>query len=317
MQSMQRFLKVLTIIGLTSAVGSSARHVDFQWPDSSHYWRALVNVNQYIETYLRTHPQWFSQDRLATDFAVQDVPAGGQEAAAERYKKVRKMLESKKMWVGTYVSGTTVLPESEENHYPYSAVPIEQLPATTHYSGSWPGHPSRRTVDISDAGSRRALELGIRRLWEKEPAPLRFIDNMPPHPRVLKTQPWETSCKYIQELREMGESLGSVVIFNIAMHVGALSDQDTRQLIQAVGHGGICLEMPWSATIRRDQAATKEAERRYLQLLDSGMAIVMIAVKTPEGDLKHWVQSWRRPEDHVYLGAAFFKPPDPSIYMLQ
>lgn len=314
---MQGLFKILTIIALTGAIGSPARHTAFQWPDSSRYWRALVNVNQYIALYIKNHPQWFSQDRLVTDFSVIDVPANGEEGAAKQYKTVRKLMESRGMYVGTYISGTSVLPQSEQNHYPIGAVSIEQMPATAHYMGSWPGHPTRRMVDISDDDTRHALEAQIRKFWESVPAPIRFVDNIPPHPKVLKTQPWDVSCKYMQELRGIGESLGSRVLFNIAMHVSDLSDREAQQLIQAVGQGGILLEMPWSANIRKNPDATARAQKRYRQLLDSGMAIVMIPVKTPEDDLANWIRSWRKPKDNLYVSTVFTKAPPAAVYAVQ
>jgi hypothetical protein len=314
---MQTSLRIVGLIALAGAVGSSAEHVVFQWPDSSHYCRALVNANQHIEFYIKKHPQWFSQDKLVTDFSIIDVPVGGQEAAAKQYNSLRKLLESRRMYVGTYISGTTALPDAEQNHYPYGAVSIEQMPGTAHYSGSWPGHPTRRTVDISDLETRHALEGQIRRLWETVPAPIRFVDNIPPHPKVLKMQPWEVSCAYMQELRGIGESLGSRVLFNIAMHVGDLSDREAQQLMQAVGQGGIVLEMPWHANVRRDPAATARAQKRYRQLLDSRMAMVMIPVKTPEDVLATWIRTWRKPTDNLYVSTVFTKPPSASVYVAQ
>jgi hypothetical protein len=303
------------LISLLALAISSARNSAFQWPDSSRYWRALVNVNQYAASYIKNHPQWFSQDRLVTDFAVHGVR--DQALGGEQYSTVRKLLESKKMYVGTYISGTTVLPASEQTGYPHEAVSTEELPSTARYKGSWSGHASRRYIDVSDADTRHALEAGIRKLWESSPAPVRFVDNMPPHPKVDATQSWELSCKYISELRGVGESLGSRVIFNIPMHVASLSDQETRQLIEAVGQNGIALEMPWHANVRRSPQATVQAAKRYRQLLDSGMAIVMIPVNTPEDELTNWVRSWRKTTDYLYLGGAFWKQPDMSIYRLE
>jgi hypothetical protein len=303
------------LIALATLAASSARNSAFEWPDSRTYWRALVNVNQYVASYIKSHPQWFSQDRLVTDFAVRDVR--DQALAGEQYSTVRKLLESKKMYVGTYVSGTTVLPESEQKRYPHETVSVEEMPPTARYKGSWPGHASRRYIDVSDPDTRHALEAGIRRLWARFPTPVRFVDNMPPHPKVQAKLPWEVSCKYMAELRGVGESLGSRVIFNIPMHVAFLSDQDTRQLIEAVGQNGIALEMPWHANVRRSPQATAQAAKRYRQLLDSGMAIIMIPVNTPEDELTNWVRTWRKSTDHLYLSGAFWKQPDMSIYRVQ
>lgn len=307
---MKRLLIVLALALLAIFTALlPARNRSFEWPDSSRYWRALVNVNQYIETTIKNHPQWFSQDKLVTDFKILDVPPGGEGQAAQEYKKLRHLLDGKGMYVGTYVSGTTVLPQSEQVFYPHGAVSVEQLPQNTRYKGSWPGHETRKVVDISDSASRHALEAGIKQLWESEPAPLRYVDNIPPHPSAGKEQPWSVSCAYMTELREMGESGGSRVIFNIAGHLGEMTDSETQALIQAVGQGGISLEMPWSPVIRRSPDATARAQKRYRQLLDSGMGIVLIPVNTPEDELTQWVGSWRKPSDHIYIALPFFKPP--------
>jgi hypothetical protein len=308
---MKTYLQISTIALLaTFTLSSSAKSRAFEWPDSSRYWRVMINVNQYVQTYIKIHPQWFSQDRLVTDFKILSVPPGGEDQAAKEYKSVRHLLESKGMYVGTYVSGTTLLPESEQAFYPHGAVSIEQLPATTHFKGSWAGHQTRKIVDISDVASRRALEASIKRLWESVPAPLRFVDNTPAHPSVAKMQPWAATCAYMTEMRELGESVGSRVIFNIAVNVGEMSDSDTRALIQAVGEGGLSIEMPWSPVIRRSKEATARAQKRYRQLLDTGMGIILIPVNTPEDELTQWVQSWRKRSDHIYIALPFQKPPN-------
>jgi hypothetical protein len=315
---MKKLVKFSTLLGVVALVASPAKNITFQWPDSSHYWRVLINVNQYIDSYLKNHPQYFAKDKLVTDLSVIDIPAGGREAAAKQYKSVRKKLEARGMAVGTYVSGSTVIPETEQNHYPPANVSIEQMPPNSKYAGSWPGHTTRRIVDIADADTRHALQAGIRQLWENVPAPLRFVDNVPAHRKVSSsTPPWEATCKHIEELRKIAESLGSRVVLNIPMHVGELSDQEARQLMEAVGQNGIALEMPWSEGIRKSNEATKRAANRYRQFLDSGMAIILIAVKTPEGQLTAWVGSWRKPTDHIYIASPFFKQPDMSLYMLQ
>jgi hypothetical protein len=307
-------LYVLAVMVVPGALGGSSAKA-FDWPDSTNCWRALVNVNQYIESYVKRHPQWFSRDRLVTDFAVHHVV--DERSAAQEYTRVRKLLESKKMYVGTYVSGTSVMPESKLTKYPRETVSFEQMPSTAHYSRSDAKEAERRTIDVSNAETRHALEANIRQLWERFPAPVRFIDNMPPHPKVYRMQPWRVSCEYMAELARIGQRVGSRLVFNIPMSVGEMSDQETRELIEAVGQNGIALEMPWTDVIRRNPDATKRAERRYRELLDTGMAIVMIPVNTPEDELANWVRSWRKPADHLYIAYPFFKPPDASAYALR
>jgi len=292
------------------------RNATFEWPDSSKYWRVLTNVNEAIEYHLKKNPYYFAQDKLVTDFQVGNVPPGDPQAGKKHYESIRKLLVSRGIAVGTYISGSTVLPQSEEDHYPPRAVAIEQMPPTAHYAGSWPGRPSRKYVDLTDADTRHAFQAAIRQIWEATPAPVRFVDNIPPTPK-LGGGPWDVTCTHMHELGEIAASQGSRAIFNMAVHVGELTDREAQQLMDAVGHNGISLEMPWHANIRRSKEATKNAEKRYRQLLDSGMAIEMIPVKTPEDELKAWVTTWRKPTDHLYIAGLFYKPPDPSIHMFQ
>lgn len=306
-----------TLVSVTLAAASSADKVPFQWPNSRDYWRMLVNVNQYAERYVKENPRWFAQDKVVTDLEILDIPAGGRGQAIKRFKGVRTFLQSRGMSVGTYVSGSTVGPEWMQTHYPNWGVSIERMPPNTRYVGSWPGERDRKIVDLSDTESRRALQAGIRRIWEGEPAPIRFVDNIPPHPAVLRMQPWSASCKHMAELRELGESLGARVIFNIPMSVSELSDEDTRELIKAVGGGGISLEMPWTDVIRNSKEATARAKQRYRQLLDGGMGIILIPVNTPEDLLTAWVRTWRKPTDHLYISTPFWKAPDMRVVRLQ
>lgn len=315
---MKTFLRTLPFLSLVIIALAAPNNIAFEWPDASRYWRMLLNVGQQVETYLKNHPQYFSQDKVVTDLAIHPVPPGGEEQAAKDYKRIRKELESRGIAVGTYISGTTVVPESEQKHYPQAAVSIEQMPANARYAGSWPGWPTRKIIDVTDADTRHALQANIKQLWENTPAPVRYIDNIPAHPKVARAAPWEASCQHMQELREMAESMGSRVMFNIPLHVGEMSDRETEQFIRAVGQNGISLEMPWHPTIRQSREATLRAEKRYRQLLDSGMAIVLIPGKSaPEDQLLPWVRTWKKPTDRLYISVPFFRPPDPSVAMVQ
>jgi len=295
-------------------LGCFAKNPPFEWPDSSKHWRVLVNVNQYIESRPR---EWFSQDRLVTDLTVVNVTPGTEGLAVERYKRVRNLLQSRGMYVGTYVSGTTIGPEADQTVYPPSAVTLERMPDSAHYVGSWPGQPDRRIIDVADAPTRQALQAGIKQLWERVPAPIRFVDNAAAHQSTGGKQPWTAYCKNMEEIRKMAESLGSRVIFNISMHTGVLSDEETRQLIQAVGRdNGIALEMPWAPAIRRSKEATAIAKMRYRELLDNGLVVIMIPFETPAEQLAAWVRTWRKSTDHIYLSGIFWKPPE-TVYTLQ
>jgi len=278
-----------------------------QWPDSNKYWRALINVNDYIES---RPPEWFTQDKLVTDFMILNVKPENLAQVQSKYTQVRGLLQSRGMYVGTYISGTTVSPQSTRNTYPPNAVSTEQMPRDARYAGTWPDQPNRKIIDVTDPNTRHALEANIGELWTAVPAPLRFVDNAAFHHAVGGTQPWRAHCEQLAELRALAESQGSRVIFNISLHVGMLSDEEARELIDAVRDNGIALEMPWSPIIQSNPAATAKAQARYRQLLDSGMAIVLIPVNTDQEALAHWVRTWKRPTDHLYMSGIFWKAPD-------
>jgi hypothetical protein len=283
----------------------------FQWPDSSHYWRVLVNVNQYIENYPK---EWFAQDKLVTDLAVRDIKPGERQRAIQRFDVVRQLLESRGLYVGTYVSGTTVGPQAEQNVYPPASVALETMPAGARYVGSWPGQPDRKIIDVTDPDTRHGLQAGIQRLWENVRAPIRFVDNAAVHRSAGRGQPWEAYCENMAEIRKIGEFQGSRVIFNISGHIGTFSDQEMTLLMCAVGSSGIALEMPWAPAIRQSAEATERAKARYRQLLDHGAAVIMIPVNTPEDALTAWVRGWREASDHLYMSGVFWKPPDFKVF---
>jgi hypothetical protein len=297
------FLLLLAFFATSSASISS-----FQWPNANIYWRVLVNVNQYIEKYPK---EWFSRDKVVTDLSVVNVSPGAMGLAADRYRRVRDLLESHGMYVGTYISGTTVGPAADQTVYPAGSVPIEHMPPSARYVGSWPGQPGRRIIDVESDVTRQALQAGIRQLWEATPAPLRFVDNAAAHSSTGGKQPWAGYCKNMEGIRQVAESLGSRVIFNISMHPGMLTDDEALQLTQAVGAGnGIALETPWSPAIRQNTEATAKAEMRYRQLLDSGLTVIMIPTDVAEDQLAAWVNTWRKSTDHIYFSGIFWKPPE-------
>jgi len=304
----------LFLVLLTALAAWPSQSASFQWPDSSHYWRVLVNVNQYIES----RPEsWFVHDKIVTDLQVLDVTPANYSHAVAQYQRVRALLDARGMYVGTYISGRTVGPASDQKVYPPGSVSLEQMPPTARYIGSWPSQPDRKIIDVTDAETRRAFHAGMKQLWEDVPAPIRFVDNAAIHPAVQKTQPWEAYCENMAEIRHLSESMGSRVIFNIAMHVGLMSDEDARELIDAVGpNNGIALEMPWHPNIQKGKDATAKAVARYRQLLDSGLVVIMIPVDESPQMLADWVRTWRKPDDHIYISGIFWKEPDMSVYYL-
>jgi len=306
-------LHVTSVLATLAAFATplTAQQLAFQWPDSSHYWRVLVNVNQYIANYPK---EWFLRDRLVSDLTVRDIKPGELQRAIQHFDSVRKFLEARGLYVGTYISGTTVGPEAEQNVYPPGSVALEAMPLAARYVGSWPGQPNQKIIDVSDPYTRHSLQDGIRRLWENVPAPVRLVDNAAVHRSAGRGQPWRAYCENMRQIRTIAESQGSRVIFNIAAHLGTFSDEEMTQLIRAVGNGGIALEMPWAPAIRQSAEATERAKARYRQLLDSGAAVIMIPVATPEDALTAWVRTWKKEGDHLYISGIFWKAPDSKIY---
>ena len=284
----------------------------FQWPDSSRYSRVIVNAQEGIASYPK---EWFSQDTLVTDLTIADTKNKTSEAAMQQYQALRDLLTSYGLAVGTYISGTTVEPEATETKYPWAVVPLEGMASDSSYVGAVPDEPYRKIIDVNDPATRRSFQANIGKLWEQTSASVRFIDNAAIHPSAGKGQPWASYCQNIKEIRKLGETMGSVQIFNVSLHVGELSDTEANQLIEAVGHDGILLEMPWHQNIRSNAAATERARLRYRQLLDAGMAIIMAEPGAePSSQLVKWVDTWRKPADHLYFAGAFWKAPDPALY---
>ncbi len=302
---------ILGVIGLSNAA-DSPHAAPFQWPDSSHYNRVIVNAQQGVESYPK---EWFSRDSLVTDLTIADVDKGEADSAKQQYRTLRDLLSSYGLAVGTYISGTTVEPLDKETKYPWAVVPLESMPESSLYVGSLPDETYRRIIDVTDPATRHSFQAAIKTMWQENPAPVRFIDNAAVHQSTGKGQPWASYCQNMKELSELGEATNSVQVFNISVHVGELSDAEAAQLIDAVGHSGVLLEMPWHQEIRKDPAATERARLRYRQLLDSGMAIIMAEPGAePSRALVNWVNTWRKPTDHLYFAGAFWKQPDPNLF---
>lgn len=291
-----------------SAIVPSQRLI--AWPDSRDYWRALVNVNQFIDS---RPADWFARDRLITDLSIIEVKPGDTQAAQNEFRSLKTRWASHGIIVGTYVSGRTVIPAADLVQYPASEVTLEQMPSYARYVTTWQGEPRRKIVDLSDPPTRHAFQARIKVIWDGDPAPLRFVDDAAVHSSAGKEQPWTAYCDNMRELRAIAHAAGARVIFNIAAHIGMLSPVEMQQLISAVGTDGISLEMPFHAAIAADPRATEAARKAYRRLLDSGMAVILIPTDGREHVLATWVRTWRRPSDHLYISEPFWKPPDMQV----
>ena len=308
------FASVL-VASINGAEQTSSSLSTFEWPDPETKGTVLVNVTEDVIPYLRNHPEWFFKGELVLSFTV---PLGADRAVAkQQYQQHTELLKARGLVVGTYISGTTTTPEAQLARWPYETVPFERLPDSLRIVGSWSNDSHRKIIDVADAAARHALQAGIRREWQAHPALIRFVDNAAAHRSVGGTQPWDAQCAHIREIREIGESLHCRVVFNVGLHVGFLSDQEASLLIQAVGQNGILLEDPWTPWVRQNELESKKAAARYQQLLEAGMAIVMLPLNVPEDALERWADSWSKPGYHVYFGGAFYKKPTHGVQVAQ
>jgi hypothetical protein len=295
------------------------------WPNADTYWGVLVNVNQYITSYLQSDPTYFTNVKLATDLEVVQVNYNSSTsvaAAQSAYATAYTAMTAKGIMTGNYISGTNVMPLAYESQYPYSIVPEEYMPATSQYCGTWSTQePWRQFVCDGDATTLTVFHGNITKQWMQFPAPIHFVDNAASEEGGDGDQPWPGQCQNIKELNQIAQSLGSRAIFNISMLPGELSDTDMSLLIDALQGGGVSIEQPWEDVVRNNASLTANAVKQYRQLLDAGIAVIMIETNgsgqaTPQ-QLKSWALTWRKPGDRLYLSQIFWQQPDPSIYFLK
>ena len=292
----------------------------FPWPTSNNYNEDFTNARDAITAYITNHPSWFAHVVLTTDLAVNFTNGMSTTTAESIYNSARNALINAQgsggqpILVGTYISGTVVEPQVYESSWPYPRVTQESMPLDAVYSGSYPGYPYEEIIDVTDANTVQALQAGIKNSWAEHPASLYMIDNAAANSIQGGTQPWQAQMNNLMGIREMANAMGSAVVFNISTLVGLMSDSDTNALIQAVGEGNaIMLEDPWDSSIQSDPTKTQAAVNAYRQILDSGIAVVMLPVSTSGQTLSSWIQTWRKPTDNLYIASAFYHPPDPLV----
>jgi hypothetical protein len=293
------------------------------WPNADTYWGVLVNVNQAITYYLQNDPSYFTNVKLATDLSVEPVnysSSSSDSATASALSTSYDAMTAKGIMTGNYISGTNVMPMAYESQYPYSIIPKEEMPAGSQYCGAWPGETFRQFVCNTDEATLTAFHNNVAKQWQQFPAPIHFVDNAASEEGGDGGQSWASQCQNLKELNQIAQSLGSRAIFNISMLPGAVSDADMSLLIDALQGGGVSIEQPWEDVVRNNPALTANAVKQYRQLLDAGIAVIMIETNgsgqaTP-AQLKSWVLTWRKPGDPLYLSQIFWQQPDPSIYFL-
>ena len=299
----------LSILGVAAlALILDAAEPRYTWPNPRTNAIVLVNANQDIRNYLGNHADWFQSGETVLDLSVPKRLDG--DAAERERVEIVTALQAKGMTAGTYTSGTTVEPLAAIKLWPFDMAPVEWMPHDFAQAGCWPNEPARRIIDVTNARTRHALQDGIRRIWKGSPAPIRFVDNAASHSSTGGTQPWAAYCANIAEIRQLGESLGCRLVFNISVHLALLSDPEAPQLVRAVGKdNGILLEVPWGEATRKGAELTRKAKARYRELLDAGLVIVVLPVTSPVDTLMNWLETWRKPDDRLYLGWPFFEKP--------
>lgn len=301
---------VLAIIFFSTSAASTGV---FQWPDPHLHSRIILTGDQTLMEAMVQYPNYFNRDVLIAGFNIKDVPYGESDGAKNKFITIRQRLLSKGITFGTYVSGTTVIHELSLRHFPADAVSIEDLSVKTRYKGTWIRDPGQAVIDLSDKQSRMDLEHEIRILWLHAFVPVHFVDNAAVHPRVAPMQHWEDYCTHMRQLRIISESLKANIIFSIFMRSWELNDQETKQLIDAMGkENAIALPLPWSKSIKDDPNANGWAIARYRQLLDAGIVLIMIpSDDAPIRALMKWVSTWRRPTDKIYYSTSYWGEPPP------
>ncbi|HVY67794.1 MAG TPA: fibronectin type III domain-containing protein [Patescibacteria group bacterium] len=299
----------------------------FSWPASNNYDGDFTNATQYIGSYITNHPSWFAHVPLVTDFSVlvsNGTSTISTTSAESTYQSTRSAIINAQgsggqpVLVGTYISGTTVQQVGEDPNWPYARVPLEWMPGDAAYIGTWPGDPGREVVDVTSTATVQALQTNIKTLWAQHPSSLYMVDNAASNSVQGGTQPWAAQCANIQQLRQIANSQGSAVVFNVAAPPGLVSPSDYAQLMAAVGEGNaIMLEDPWDNAVRASSTLTQLAANTYRQLSDYGISVVMIPGINGQADgetLSQWVQSWRQPADAMYISGAFYLAPDPLVF---
>jgi len=285
----------------------------FAWQNPATHPRVIVNADQGLLDALTQHPGWFNDDFLVASFVIDDVPYGAGDGAANFYGRIRKILWRRNINFGTYVSGTTAIPDLQLTVFPPNAVSIEDMSIKTKYLGNWLRDTRQQVVDLRDLESLKNLEYGIAALWRQQPGQVRFIDNAAIHPQVYRMLPWLSYCINMALLRTYNESKGVVSIFNVFVRPWELTEEETNQLIAAVAgndQNALSFPIPWMRQLKDDKARTAWAIYRYRQLLDHGIVIILIPSADADSyELTGWLATWRRPFDRVYIAAPYSEPP--------
>lgn len=294
---------------LVAAPAFAALH--WPWPDTSKHPRVILYADQNMATDFKEHPDWFAKDFVVAGFYISKVVYGQSDEAIRMYGYLHQKFIYNKIYLGSYMSATTVIHELSLTKYPADAVSMEELSPKTKLLGPWMRDGTHQVVDLTDPASRKDLQNNIHLLWAHVPVQLRFLDNAAVHPRVAAGQPWAAYCANMKELRKLAEYTDANTMFNVFVRPWEMSDEETKQLIDAVGWGNaVSLPLPWSKSIKDDKNANAWAIYRYRQMLKAGLAIVLVpSDDAPEEALVHWVSTWKQKGDHIYYAFPEWKAP--------
>jgi hypothetical protein len=294
------------------------------WPDASHYWGVMINATDAINWHITNHPTSFTEDKLVTDMNVLGVDYTSPTAiptASATYNQARAVLTAHGISLGTYISGTNVEPQANQDRYPYSMVRKEDMPSTAKYIGTFGSQTWRQLIDPADSVTTTAFHNQIRAQWVLQTGiQWHFIDNAGSLQGGTGYGSWTNQTNNMRAINTLAQSMGARAVFNISMVVGAITPSDLSLLISAIPGGGICLESPWPSSMSTNAIATANAKAQYRQLLDSNIAVIMIGASTTTPTqatslaLRTWVATWRKPTDHLYMAKTFFIAPDPAVY---
>ena len=282
----------------------------FEWMDSRTHPRVILYADETIEEAIAAHPSWFDKDFVIAGLGFTFREYGQYDEAKVRSMRFRNTLTGHYS-SGRLISGTTVMRDSDIRQYPSPAVAIEDMPFKTRYLGTWMRNPKQAVLDLSDTATRDGFVQAVRVQWSQFRTSVQFVDDAAVHPRVAQLQPWAAYCDTIKALRDMANELNSRIIFGVFVRPWEMTEPESKQLIDAIGSGnGIALPLPWSKSIENDKTANAWAIYRYRQMLNAGMAVIMIpSDDAPLKDIMTWVASWRAPQDKIYFAAPVWNAP--------
>ena len=85
----------------------------------------MVNVNGYVTNYIKAHPSFFADVKMATDLTIAHVNfsnSSSASAAKSLYEEAHIAMTGLGIITGNYISGSNVIAIENQHQYPYQAV---------------------------------------------------------------------------------------------------------------------------------------------------------------------------------------------------